>query len=192
MSDLPIDHASDEALHALLDGELESRRREQLAEHLQHCPSCAARLERLEGLFALIESIPEEAFESDLSGAVLRRLPPATRRIPRLAALEATLAAVLMLLTVPWLAALERSDVWWRALLGWSGMLAQELIWIGSRLPTQVHSVLRGLQAATDPGLTLSLPTVPASQLWLLAGSAALLWAVGNGLLLRRPREERS
>lgn len=190
MSDLPNDHPSDDVLHALLDGELDGRHQKRLAAHLHECASCAARMERLSRLFDLIESLPEAALESDFSAAVLRSLPAASRRLPRLAALEAALASALMIVAAAWLAAAGLSSEWALALQGWVDGAANEILGIASELPAQLYDLQRELQPATGTSPAPGLPAIPATQLWLLAGSAALLWAVGNGLLLRRSGEE--
>ncbi len=191
MSEQQHDHPPEAELHAFLDRELDRSRQAALVAHLESCSLCAQRLERLKGLFTLIESAPEIALESDLSGAVLRALSYTGRRLPRLAALEAALAVVLLLLAIPWLTAAEWGIAVSQSLQGWIDSAASEIGRLIAALPAELDGLLKALLAATQHGLPPGLPPIPAAELWLLAGSAGLLWAVGNGLLLRS-REERS
>src|SRR3990172_9391668 len=70
-----------------------------------------------------------------------------------------------------------------QALEGWGSSRVGEL---NQLIDTLAAGLRQGLQGLAPPAVLPSLPSIPAPQLWLLGGSAALLWAVGNGLLLRR------
>jgi hypothetical protein len=143
-------------------------------------------LEQLGSLFALIESMPDLALGKDLSGEVLRALPSEPKRLPLLAMLEAAAAVALAALALPWLASSRLGFDLGQALQGWGSSGLGELDQLVAGLATLAAGLRQGLQGLAAPGLLPSLPSIPASQLWLLSGSAAVLWAVGNGLLLRR------
>ena len=192
MSEPRTEHPSEEQLQAFLDGELESQPGSWVADHTRTCAACGRRLQRLRSLFARIESVPELELGVDLSAQILGALPRGRGRLPLLAGLEAAAAAILVALGLPWLAAsgvvteIARSAQ--LTLDPWIGALAPFL----ADLTAELGLVVARLGAV---GTWPSLPSIPAAQLWLLGGSAAALWVVGNGLLLRRTevrREESS
>jgi hypothetical protein len=192
MTEPRTDHPSGEQLQAFLDGELEAQAEAWVAAHTRACTVCGSRLEQLRGLFARIESVPELELGVDLSPLILSALPRGRGRLPLLAALEAAAAAVLVALGLPWLAAsgvtteIARSAQ--QALDPWIADLASLLADLTAELGLAVDRL-------TAVSGWPSLPSIPAAQLWLLGGSAAALWVVGNGLLLRQTeihREERS
>jgi hypothetical protein len=145
-------------------------------------------LEQLGSLFALIESMPDLALGKDLSGEVLRGLPPELKRLPLLAMLEAAAVVALAALGLPWLASSGFVGDLGQALRGWGSSWLGEL---DQLIYTLAAGLREGLQSLATPSFLAGLPSIPASQLWLLGGSAALLWAVGNGLLLRRSEVRR-
>jgi hypothetical protein len=186
MSEPGTKHPTEAVLQAYLDGELPAPSRTRVAEHVLGCPACSRRLEQLGSLFALIESMPDLALGKDLSGEVLRALPSEPKRLPLLAMLEAAAAVALAALALPWLASSRLGFDLGQALQGWGSSGLGELDQLVAGLATLAAGLRQGLQGLAAPGLLPSLPSIPASQLWLLSGSAAVLWAVGNGLLLRR------
>ena len=132
------------------------------------------------------ETAPGVAGGGDLRGEVLRPLPSGLKRLPLLTMLEAAAAVALAVLGVPWLASSELGFDLGQALHGWGSSGLGGLDQLAAGLDTLAAGLRQGLQGLAAPGLLPSLPYIPASQLWLLGGSAAVLWAVGNGLLLGR------
>jgi hypothetical protein len=183
MSEPSINHPTEAELQAYLDGELHGQSQARVANHVGGCLACTRRLEQLGSLFALIESMPDLALGKDLSGEVLRALPSELKRLPLLAMLEAAAAVALAALGLPWLASSGLGGDLGQALQGWGNSWLGEL---NQLIDTLAAGLREGLQSLSTPGVLPGLPSIPASQLWLLGGSAALLWAVGNGLLLRR------
>ena len=195
MSEPGVKHPTEAELQAYLDGELNAPSQARVANHVGGCLACTQRLEQLGSLFALIESMPELALGKDLSQEVLRALPTELKRLPLLAVLEAAAAVALAALGLPRLASSGFGGDLGQALQGWGSSGLGEFNRLIDTLGAGLRQGLQGLQALGTPGVLLGLPSIPASQLWLLGGSAALLWAVGNGLLLRRSelrRKERS
>ena len=192
MSEPGVKHPTEAELQAYLDGELNAPSQARVANHVGGCLDCTRRLEQLGSLFALIESMPDLALGKDLSQEVLRALPTELKRLSLLAMLEAAAAVALAALGLPRLASFGFGGDLGHALQGWGSS------WLGEfnqLIETLAAGLRQGLQGLATPGVLLGLPSIPASQLWLLGGSAALLWAVGNGLLLRRSelrRKERS
>ena len=183
MSEPNTNHPAEAELQAYLDGELPAPSQARVANHVHGCLACTRRLEQLGNLFTLIESMPDLALGKDLSGEVLRALPSDLKRLPLLAMLEAAAAVALAALGLPWLDSSGLAGELGQALQGWGNSWLGEL---DQLIDTLAAGLREGLQGLATPGLLPRLPSIPASQLWLLGGSAALLWAVGNGLLLRR------
>ena len=179
-------HSTEAELQAYLDGELHAPSQARVANHVHGCLACTRRLEQLGSLFSLIESMPDLALGKDLSEEVLRALPSELKRLPLLAMLEAAAAVALAALGLPWLASSGLGGDLAQALQGWGSTGLGELNQLVAGLNALAGGLRQGLQGLATPGILPSLPPIPASQIWLLGGSAALLWAVGNGLLLRR------
>ena len=191
MSEPGTNHPTEAELQAYLDRELGAPSRARVANHVHGCLACSRRLEHLGSLFALIESMPDLALGKDLSQEVLRALPSELKRLPLLAMLETAAAVALAALGLPWLASSGFGGDLGQALQGWGSSWLGELNQLNDTLAAGLREELHSL---ATPSVLPGLPSIPASQLWLLGGSAALLWAVGNGLLLRRtevPRKER-
>ena len=186
MSEPGTKHPTEAELQAYLDGELNAPSQARVANHVHGCLACTRRLEQLGSLFSLIESMPDLALGKDLSGEVLRALPSGLKRLPLLTMLEAAAAVALAVLGVPWLASSELGFDLGQALHGWGSSGLGGLDQLAAGLDTLAAGLRQGLQGLAAPGLLPSPPSIPASQLWLLGGSAAVLWAVGNGLLLGR------
>jgi len=186
MSEPGVKHPTEAELQAYLDGELNAPSQAMVANHVGGCLDCTRRLEQLGSLFALIESMPELALGKDLSEEVLRALPTELKRLPLLAMLEAAAAVALAALGLPWLVSSGLGGDLGQALQGWGSSWLGELDRLMVSLATLATGLRQGLQSLATPGVLPGLPSIQASQLWLLGGSAALLWAVGNGLLLRR------
>jgi len=183
MSEPGTKHPTEAELQAYLDGELQAPSQTTVAEHVLGCLACTRRLEQLGSLFALIESMPDLALGKDLSPEVLRALPSGLKRLPLLAMLEAAAAVALAALGLPWLDSSGLGGDLAQALQGWGSTGLGEL----NQLVAGLNALAGGLrQGLATPGILPSLPPIPASQIWLLGGSAAVLWAVGNGLLLGR------
>jgi anti-sigma factor RsiW len=79
--------AFDEELSALIDGELDARRRAEVEVHVAGCAGCARRLAALRSIDAALRSLPSPAVPSALRARLDRRLAaeraePGTRRVP--------------------------------------------------------------------------------------------------------------
>jgi predicted anti-sigma-YlaC factor YlaD len=186
MSDPNRDHPGEEDLQAYLDGELTGAALAAVTDHLPSCARCTGRLDQLRGLFTLIESVPDLELGKDLAGEVLSALPFAPKRLRLLTGLQALAAVVLVLVGLPWLASSRLGDAAGLAVHSWTASWSGGLNQLLGELSALGDGLRQGLVSLTAPQNWPALPPIPASQLWLLAGCAALLWAVGNGTLLRR------
>lgn len=182
----PWEHHPDElTLHAYLDGELEADARVRLEAHLARCAACGARLAELETLFATIEALPDVPLERDLAPAVVAALEgeraAAAPRLRWLLAFQVAAALALLFLA-------------WPALGAWAAA-----VWPGG--DALRHLAARGAEALVAAGAlgefsgavarALPVPALSPAAWGVLLAGAALLWLVGNGLLLRRPGDRR-
>src|SRR5512134_34092 len=69
-----MSHLDEPALNEYLDSALTPARRAEVERHLGTCRECAARLERMQALFAALDSLPDLALERDLAPGVLHTL----------------------------------------------------------------------------------------------------------------------
>jgi anti-sigma factor RsiW len=151
-------------LDRYLDGALAPAEEAALAAHLAGCAACRAELAALREVWTALAALPPERLPVDLTPAVLARLESPLSRWQGMA-LGAALAAqaVLAVLLAGWLA--RWLPVWlpdWAAIARW--------------LPS------------TGTLVVLALPRVPLPADGLLLGalaSAAAIWLIGNGVLLR-------
>jgi hypothetical protein len=167
-------HLTDEQLNEVLDDAIFDH---SILGHLDACPDCKQRLDEMRALFADIESLPELALPRDLTASVIVKLPaPRTVR------------------PWTWLSAAQAVGAF--AILTW---LASSFV-----LPTEIAtyqpptfnsllaSVLQLLSSFTFEAPTFDLKplTIDLQSTAILAFivSAAILWLVGNGLLLRTPQ----
>lgn len=168
------DHLTQQTIYAYLDHELSDTELSAMQAHVSQCGECAQRVELARALFAQLEGLPDEPLQADLVPGVIERLEPATRWLPRIALGEM-------------LAALAISA---GLLFGLgSGTVSARLIGAGRQTVQAIEIALQGLgtalaQALPSPGsLQLELG---ASTIWTVAAVAVALWALGNGLVLRR------
>jgi anti-sigma factor RsiW len=178
------EHPSGQQLQIYLDGELAPEEQTALESHLRECAGCQETLDELRSLFQLIESVPERALERDLAPQVMNALRPAMRWLPSVALGELVaalgIAAALVI-------GLGRATVE----LNLSAAIA--------RLARGIESAVVDLSATISDGIgqlpvlsaedfVLELPS--AGMAWTIAAGALALWAVGNGLVLRRVRRK--
>src|SRR5258706_1975955 len=97
-----MNHLNDELLNEYLDNA--SSHRASVEDHLAQCVDCAARLARLQALFAEMESLPEVTLSRDLAAAVMRRVGSIgllPRWLTLTVALQAALALIAILVAAP-------------------------------------------------------------------------------------------
>ena len=180
-----MQHPDDMILNEYLDGNLNEPVQASVQAHLDTCAACEVRLAELQRVYAALQAWPEVALKRDLSPAVLRAIRPAQLTwLGWVLALQAVLVIALLGLAWPFVAqsgpgqALGQaiSDVavlvWQMAMAAWAGWLAN---W-----QAQLTTLREAAEQLQTPELRL-----PVIAVWLLLGSAGLLWLVGNGLLLR-------
>lgn len=158
-------HLPNEQLHGYLDGALTPAERAACRTHLAGCPSCQARLARLQQLFDTLSTLSERPLTRDLLPGVLAAIAPQVAA-PRLRLLLALQGVAILLVLV------------WASQLG----LAAELLLFGDSLRAGWASQTAEL-AAGWAMLVQGLPPLLASLPYAAGG--VLLWLVGNGLLLR-------
>jgi hypothetical protein len=162
-----INHLTDDQINEILDGRAESR-------HFDDCTDCRARLDDLRTVFTALESLPEAKLLHNLTDSILARLPqrgisPAWKWLFA----AQTIGAITI---TAWLASSFQLPA---AILVYQpptfdSLIAQVVLFL-STIPLEVLSF-------TIPTINLELSTF---NLTLLIASAAALWVVGNGLLLR-------
>ncbi|MGH2522216.1 MAG: anti-sigma factor family protein [Anaerolineales bacterium] len=183
-------HFDDAALNEYLDFALPPARHAEVDAHLAACPECAARLAELRALFVALETLPDAPLERDLSRPVVAALRPQRAKTEPLAAplfrlvfaAQAAAAVVLIGLSWPVLAANFQ-------LAALSPLIAQ----VVRVAVSTANSTAGRWQAALDSAQRLiqagpqwpQLPAFPAVGWGLCLAAVALLWLLGNGLLLR-------
>jgi anti-sigma factor RsiW len=180
------EHLSELDLHAYLDDELVEAARLAVEVHLRACRDCQVRLEALRGLFAQIESTPDEPLARDLSAEVLASLQAQkmdSHRLRRLGIAELaagllTLAAILAggipLPFVPTETLAASLQAGWSDLLMTAEAEAAAVLIEAQVGLDQAGQALRSWQ----PGE----PVMPLWWLWLIL--AVVLWIVANRILL--------
>ncbi|MGN6810858.1 MAG: zf-HC2 domain-containing protein [Thermomicrobiales bacterium] len=154
------EHPTPESLDRYLDCAIAPVEESALEAHIAGCATCRAELAALREVWAELAALPPERLPVDLTPAVLARLESPLLRWQAVA-LGATLAAqvVVAVLLAGWLA---------RWLPAWAG--------IAHWLPS----------TATLVALAPPRGPLPADSLLLGAlASAAVIWLIGNGVLLR-------
>ena len=168
-------HLTDEQLNEYLDHEFAEQT--QMEEHLHTCDECAARLTALQALFSEIESLPE----LELTHSIAARFTPNSSlptQLPRwltlTAALQAVLTLITLIVTLPFIANLLPA------------VQTPSLTSIFFQLQSQWTAWLAMLSAFQLPPLpALPVLELPSLVITLTLASVAMLWLVGNGLLLR-------
>jgi anti-sigma factor RsiW len=189
----PLSHLDDPTLNEYLDGALAPAQRSDIDAHLAACAECAARLSDLRALFATLDALPEEPLARDLTANVLAQLPTRPHIVARAAlrlvfAAQALLTLVLLAVAAPLVTA------------GLTGLepasFSQPLSGFAAELLNSLMGAWASLQAAAQNLWSQSVAwlwqfSAPAGVsapmlMWgLLLAAIALLWAFGNGVLLR-------
>ena len=170
-------HLTDSQLNEILDGRAESP-------HLATCPDCRARLDDLHVVFAALESLPEQRLSRDLTASILARLQQ--RRVSpvwRWAFIAQSLGALGLLSLLLYNVELPAEILNYQPPT-LDSLLASFFAFISSlsfELPTFDLQPFGGAQGM------LSTFNFQSDTVTLLAISAALLWLIGNSLLLRTP-----
>jgi len=168
-------HLTDDQLNEALDNSLFDN---SILGHLDACVECRMKLEDLRSIFAVIDSLPEVKPPRDLTASILARLPQ--RISPR---------------TWTWLSLAQALGAF--AILAWlasSFILPPE---IAAYQPPTFDSMLASVLLALssfpfeiDPSSFIFPPSsfdLQSTTILMFIISAAILWLVGNGLLLRAP-----
>ncbi|OGO13988.1 MAG: hypothetical protein A2Z66_02950 [Chloroflexi bacterium RBG_13_66_10] len=188
MSDERRAHLDPEMLQAMLDGVLTQKQVRRAEAHLAACAECSRNAAALQAVFASLAALRDEPLVIDLSPAVLARLRP--HRLRRrlggwLVAAQVAGAALMLGATWQWLAGILTP-------LGVPGLSA--LLAMGARvLDDYVNQmwnsvsspVALGLESLSSLSISLPTPAIPLAQGVALVLAAAVLWFVGNGVLLR-------
>ncbi|MFZ5819633.1 MAG: anti-sigma factor family protein [Chloroflexota bacterium] len=196
-------HLTEEQIHSYTDGLLEEPARQNAEAHLSGCRTCRARLEELQHLFASLERLPDLPLGRDLTPGILAKLPPerGRREFRPTPAWTRSLAAQWGLVTgfALWLGI--RAAATLDLLASWQFNLPALPLDI---LPDQFP--IPQIPISQLPTYTLPIYQLPAfdfqspafffplssSHLTLLLALAALLWVMGNAVLLRsRPEVQK-
>jgi anti-sigma factor RsiW len=208
-----MSHLDDSTLNEYLDSALTPDRRADAGRHLAACRECAARLDRMQALFAALDSLPDLQLERDLAPGVLssvrkselglRPTAPAVLtavrgsgfaerpRLRLLFAVQAILALVLLAaairLALQNLTVPDLSQVSDAQVLTLSGLYLSMLEEWNAVLAGAGRFLATGLATRPD----LPLPSLPTFGLALIVLAAGLLWLVGNGVLLKQVANSR-
>ena len=175
-------HLTDEQLNEYLDSPPVPGLPSPVALHLDTCDECQTRLNDLRAVFTALESLPEVKLSRDLTSSVMAKLRPSWGGLPIRPARTWTWLSLTQalgaLVIFAWLAS--------------SFVLPPEIATY--QPPTFDSLVVSALQLLSSftfeaPTLTIQSSTIDLQSTTILTFivSAAVLWLVGNGLLLRAP-----
>ena len=176
-------HLTDEQLNEVLDGAIFDN---SILGHLDTCPDCQARLEELHFVFTTLETLPEVAMPRDLTSSVVANfpvkswggLPIRPTRTWNWLSLAQTLGAFAIL---AWLAS---SFVLPPEIATYQPPTFDSLL---TSVLSMLSSISTNIQAPTFDFRLLTIDLQSTTILTFIV-SAAVLWLVGNGLLLRAPQ----
>ncbi len=181
-------HLDDTTLNEYLDATVAPPRRAETVAHLEACAGCQQRLADLRALFAALDSLPDARLEHDLSRKVAAALKPQRLALPlalRLAFVaQAGLVLLLGLALWPTLSAFVTPVPTGPFI----GPLVSAFADSVQALATQWQAALEAARVSIGSGLESARALLPASLGigWGVGLAAvALLWLVGNSLLLR-------
>lgn len=185
-SQLP-EHPDDELLNEYLDGRLTARESGELETHLAGCPSCAARLDRLQTVFSSLEALPELELSRDLSREVLAALrpqPQIARSLKWGTLAQLVTAGVILLVFWPQIGA------WWQRFTPAQDAFVTTFFQLFRDGFAQIALGLTSLRldgAQWLAGWRFPAPVdVPETLIWPVLFSAIALFLFGNALLLRQ------
>ncbi|MFB0536037.1 MAG: anti-sigma factor [Anaerolineae bacterium] len=201
-----MSYLTEEQLNLYLDNELSTVERAAVEAHLAGCDACRAELASLQTLFTALGALQPEALAADLTPLVLRGVAAERRRTVRrrriswlVPALQG--AAVVLLLVFGWSALATRYAelaqripaealyaAWTNALARGGTLWAATVAWWQTWWAGAVTDVL-GLPASLGQ-VTSHWPQLPGlgfttSKAIAVSLAAALVWLVGNAILLR-------
>ena len=183
-----ITHISTDKLQTYLDQELDQAGFHDVELHLNQCPSCRAKLSRLESVFIRIESLPPLVLEKDLSISILAQLQDEKKLssgITWTLVLEALGASIVIGLLIPvlraaaWLPKLVDSQIEIQAAINifLSQLASNWLVW-WTGLQLNIEQTAKSL---------LSTTYFPSSEFspWIMILAAAGIGLLTNYILLR-------
>lgn len=201
-----MSHLTEEQLNLYLDDELLAVECAAVEAHLADCDVCRAELASLQALFTALDALQPKALAADLTPVVLRGVAAERRRAVRrrrigwlVPALQG--AAVVLLLVFGWSALATRyaelaqripAEVlyaaWTNVLARGGALWAATVAWWQTWWAGAVADVL-GLPASLGQ-VTSHWPQLPGlgfttSKAIAVSLAAALMWLVGNSILLR-------
>lgn len=171
-----MNHLTEFQLNEYLDDALSASEHRTIEKHLSGCADCHEKVEALRSLFQRLAELPEESLQRDLTPVVLSRLPDQK-------------------LHLGWKLALAvQSGI----ALGLTILVTTRLLPLISKQSMAAFFTLKIplIEIPTLHPLSFNLPTLgiqpSTANLLFLAGSALILWGVGNATLLRSRRETKS
>jgi anti-sigma factor RsiW len=194
-------HLEEFELNEYLDGVLTQGERTRIEAHLGACKECAYRLADLEGMFASLRRLPDEALGRDLSGRIQAALPPTLRPARKISArgwlgLGGQALAALALAVAAWqpgifqglLGLAVRAATLAASPLqsGLDGLAAQ-----GQNLLNAFQSLLERLPPVAAPTWQADLASIPLETILIVVAAAGLGWLTLNILLLKQNRSKR-
>ena len=172
-------------LNEYLDGTLEMQSRLRLEAHLNTHPEAATKLAELRHVFTQLDDLPEVPLWRSLAPSVVAALPKAQKpqmRLPRpyrLALFAQAIAGIVVLiaLALPLVASIQLPP----------DIPSFQLLISLSPIITDIGNIIVSAQALLT-GLSKLVAPQQIQSLWPLGmclGLIALIWGIGNGLLLR-------
>lgn len=189
------DHHLDEtALHEYLDDVLDPAQRCEVEAHIVDCPLCSHRLQELRELFISLASLVDVPVERDLVPSVMASIRSRKRLFPGLnlaIAVQILTLGLLLLVAWPYISA-SISEIVASLLPTRFTAEAIDVFANVSRIWSAVLDSVTGLASRSlDNFRDMPVFSWPMLDGWLMVGVIAIIWLVGNGLLLRVTRSDR-
>lgn len=189
-------HLDEPTLNEYLDQALKASEREAVARHLGACPECSSKMEMLKSVFTELDALPDADLERDLVPSILAHIATPMPAFKWSRVFAGQVGVVLGIVT--WLS-MQAVQV-----LRFSTLKFPEVPVLGIQtLILRLLSMRFEIPEVQIPRLSFQIPTfdfqiptlgfeISSIQMTVLAISLALLWVVGNAVLLRSRQEARS
>jgi hypothetical protein len=189
------DHHLDEtALHEYLDDVLDPAKRSEVDAHIADCPLCSHRLQVLRDLFLSLTSLVDVPVERDLVPSVMSSIRSRNRFFLGFnfaIAVQILTLGLLLIIAWPYISA-AIGEIVTSPFATWFTTDAIDVFANVSRIWLAVLESVTGLiSRSLDNFRDMPVFSWPMLDGWLMVGVIAIIWLVGNGLLLRVTRSDR-
>lgn len=189
MPDQTQPYPPEHLFHEYLDDALDGDARREFETYLAQNPAAIEQLERLRALFSSLENLPAVDLGADLQPAVLAALRK-RHNIPSplrwVAALQVVLLAIVIASSWPLLQSLAQSLQFAAIVSAFATALRANLAAFSEHWGNLIASLASLNIHLSNFVANMPVLNIAMDQLVPLIAAVALLWLVGNGLLLRR------